>query len=217
MTQTVRKYSPIIPADLTDRMTAAGLALDDRDSEYTVTRGGGTVAVIWGPAVEGDWFLKLSGGVERITTRDGALTKVTELVELANRKPDDDGRTWWACSATNPVMFFYEAPNMRAALAEFRRDLTAGMRQAGISFRDIRKNLAGADIRAVAGPLTTPAAYDLDTAQTLTKATAAPRRVPTGSPAQLAEMTATLTSELGEQATKIRAGVLARYEAKDPQ
>jgi hypothetical protein len=64
----------------------------------------------------------------------------------------DDGRTWYVC---------------RAAVAAYRRDLTAAERADGRSVRHTRELLSASGLHAVAGPLTTPQAYELDLAMAL--------------------------------------------------
>lgn len=70
-----RQYSDPIPDDLLALIDAAKLVVDDNDHTYTVYSAGRSTGVVWGPAVEGDWFVRPVGeDARRVPTRDGALT-----------------------------------------------------------------------------------------------------------------------------------------------
>lgn len=72
----------------------------------------------------------------------------------------DDGRRWWFLGAALWVgVHPYAAVNARAALAEYRRDLTAAEIANGRSRRETAEYLWGAGLCVVDGPLSTPAAF----------------------------------------------------------
>lgn len=75
----------------------------------------------------------------------------------------DDGRRWWFVGAdTWPTVHSYAAPNGRAALAAYRRDLTLAERAGGRSTREVALILRHANLQVVDGPMTTSQAYELD-------------------------------------------------------
>jgi hypothetical protein len=81
-----RRFSEPIPDAVTAAFDDAQLVVDDNDHTYTVYDAGKGVAAVWGPAVEGDWFVRL-GAAEafRKPTRDAALLAVVVAHEAAIR------------------------------------------------------------------------------------------------------------------------------------
>lgn len=74
-----RKYSEPIPDEVIAAIDAAGLVVDDNDLAYTVYDAGRGIAAVWGPAVEGHWFVRLGAAeASRKSTRDAALLAVVE-------------------------------------------------------------------------------------------------------------------------------------------
>lgn len=86
----------------------------------------------------------------------------------ADRRADlrmvtDNGRRWWLLGGVLWTgLNLYAAPTERQAIAKHRRDLMAAERAGGRSIRDVTYWIQAARIRAVAGPLTTVAAYEYD-------------------------------------------------------
>jgi hypothetical protein len=77
----------------------------------------------------------------------------------------DDGRNWWLLGAVAWMgVHLYQARTARAALAEYRRDLTAAERSDGRSRRDIAELLRAASLTVLLGPMTTVEAYQYDLA-----------------------------------------------------
>lgn len=77
----------------------------------------------------------------------------------------DDGRRWWlVASDVWGSVHTYQAPNGRAAIAAYRRDLTAAERHNGRSVRDTRDWLRAARLHIAAGPIGTRQAYEHDLA-----------------------------------------------------
>lgn len=75
----------------------------------------------------------------------------------------DDGRRWWFIGAdTWPTVTSYAATSARSAIAAFRRDLADVERYNGTSRRETTAFLQACRLHVVAGPLTTPEAYELD-------------------------------------------------------
>lgn len=75
----------------------------------------------------------------------------------------DDGRKWWRCTGTLWMgVHTYAAPNARAAVAAYRRDLTEAEVSCGRSRRETVHWLRLAQLHVVDGPWTTPEAYELD-------------------------------------------------------
>lgn len=74
----------------------------------------------------------------------------------------DDGRRWWYISAIfwSATLHVQDAPNRRAALAAFRRDLIDAEVANGRSRREATALARVAGLKVVEGPLTTPAAYE---------------------------------------------------------
>lgn len=137
----------------------------------------------------------------------------------------DDGRRWWVCGAvTWDGLFLIDAPNKRAALAQYRRMITDGERANRTPWREIHAVLANAGLSVHETPLTTPHAFMLDLAQALGHEAT---RWSTGReviiPAidnldAITEAVALLTAELGiEKAGRMRAQVLARYHTLPDQ
>lgn len=76
-----RRYSEPIPDAVLTAFDDAQLIVDDYDHSYTVYDAGKGVAAVWGPAVEGDWFVKV-GEPEawREPSRDAALLAAVNRV-----------------------------------------------------------------------------------------------------------------------------------------
>ncbi|MER7331794.1 MULTISPECIES: hypothetical protein [unclassified Micromonospora] len=73
-----------------------------------------------------------------------------------------DQRRWWRVAASNVGRsHLYEAPNQRAAIAAFRRDLSEAERTNGRSRRETDLWLRANDFTAQ-GPLTTAQAFAID-------------------------------------------------------
>lgn len=111
----------------------------------------------------GDWRTELvqtvawDGGVARCLAPNCGRTSTNPI--------PDDGRTWWILSSDAMEPQVYEARNGRAALAAYRRDLTAAELVNGRSGRETRQWLAVAGLRVLAGPFGTRKAYEFDLAQ----------------------------------------------------
>lgn len=128
----------------------------------------------------------------------------------------DDGRTWWVCGAnTWPGVHLYEARNGRAALAAYRRDLTAAERADGRGIRHTQQLLTASGLYVVAGPLTTPQAHELDLAMALaeeaTRWTSDHYEVPIENPMSAPGVQDMFRRITPEKAARIRAHVLAAY------
>lgn len=81
-----REYSEPIPDSILAALDAAQLVLDDNDHTYTAYDAGKGIAVVWGPAVEGDWFVRLGAAeASRKPTRDAALLTVVEAHKAVAR------------------------------------------------------------------------------------------------------------------------------------
>jgi hypothetical protein len=81
-----RRFSDPIPDAVLAAFDDAQLVVDDDDHNYTVYGAGRGIAVVWGPAVEGDWFVKV-GEPEawREPSRDAALLAAVEAYKAATR------------------------------------------------------------------------------------------------------------------------------------
>jgi hypothetical protein len=81
-----RQFSDPIPDSVLAAYDDAKLVLDDNDHTYPAYDAGRAIAVVWGPAVEGDWFVRLGAAeASRKPTRDAALLAVVEAHEAEAR------------------------------------------------------------------------------------------------------------------------------------
>lgn len=82
---TPRQYSEPIPDAMLPRFEKAKLTVDDSDHAVQIYDVGVCVAVVWGPAVEGDWFSRCNGDEQavRVPTRDDALARVLDVLEAS--------------------------------------------------------------------------------------------------------------------------------------
>lgn len=81
-----RNFSEPIPDGVIAAIEDAKLVLDDNDHTYTAYDAGRGIAVVWGPAVEGDWFVRLGAAeASRKPTRDAALLAVVEAHRAVTR------------------------------------------------------------------------------------------------------------------------------------
>jgi hypothetical protein len=71
---------------------------------------------------------------------------------------------WWAVGCDGSVPHFYEAPNGRNAVAQFRANLIEMERGSGVSLKDARIIVRGLEPQVLEGPLTAEEAYELDVA-----------------------------------------------------
>jgi hypothetical protein len=80
-----RQYSEPIPDEMLPRFEKARLTVDDNDHAVSIYDYGTCVAVVWGPAVEGDWFSRCNGDDQavRVTTRDDALIRALDALEAS--------------------------------------------------------------------------------------------------------------------------------------
>src|SRR5689334_3624754 len=82
-----RTYSEPIPDHFLPEFEAAGLVVDDNDSEVIVYRDGRKVGAAWGPAVEGHWFAYAGTTTAvRVADRDMALRHVIDEINAADRQ-----------------------------------------------------------------------------------------------------------------------------------
>jgi len=79
----VREFSDPIPDRILMLLDDAELVIDDNDYTYIAYDAGERVGVVWGPAVEGDWFVGVDGrDASRVPTRDGALTDLIDAIVM---------------------------------------------------------------------------------------------------------------------------------------
>lgn len=127
----------------------------------------------------------------------------------------DDGRRWWVVGAISwHGWMIYQAPNGRSAVAAYRRDILAAERL-NRPVTEARLLVQHAGLHVVAGPLTTPAAYELDLARSLadeiTRWSTEEIHVPIGAPIHPDDMAELIRRAGADKADRVRKVVRAQY------